>query len=141
MAEIVDAERREIVGRECLQREAGRPAGDAQPSLLAVKRKLDIGFLGQLAHDIVQHVGGHGGCAAALGPARQCLDQFHIEVRRRQPELILARIQQHIGEDGDCIAPLDHARHMGKRLGQAGLIDGHMHAFKPANRLFRAPAR
>ena len=91
MAEIIDAERGEVVGRERLQRELRRPARDGEASLFAVPRKLDIGALGQLAHDVIEHMGGHGGGAFALGPHRHGLDQLHVEVGRGELELVPGR--------------------------------------------------
>ena len=70
VAEVVDAERGKIVGRERLQRELSGAAQNRQAPLIAVLGQLDLGALGKLAHDIVEHMGGHGGGAFALAADR-----------------------------------------------------------------------
>ena len=127
VAEIVDAERGEVVGRQRLQRELGRPARDGEASLLAVPRKLDIGALGQLAHDVVEHMGGHGGGAFALGRTGTVSTSSMSRSVAVSFSSFLAAATQDIGQDGDGVAALHHARHMGERLGKAGFVDGEPH--------------
>ena len=127
VAEIVDAQARKVVGGQRLQREARLTATDGEPSLVALPRNLDIGALRELAHDVVEHVGGHRGGAIASGARRHRLDDLHVEVGRGQLQLVIARGEMHVGQDGNGVAPLDHARHMGERLGQSRLIDGELH--------------
>ena len=94
VAEIIDAERGEIVGRQRLERELRRPARDDEPSLLAVLDQLDIVAFGELAHDVVEHMGGHGGRAFALGARRHRLDQLHVEIGRGQLQLVVAGLNR-----------------------------------------------
>ena len=82
---------RKVVGRQRLQREARLTATDGEPTLIAVSRNVDVGSLGQLAHDVVEHMGWHRGGAFALGPRRHRLDDLHIEVGRGQLQLVVAR--------------------------------------------------
>ncbi len=130
VAEIVDAERREIVRGQRLERELRRAGGDGKPSLLAVAVELDIGSFGQLAHDVVEHMRRYRGGAFALGLARHRLDQLHVEIGGGQLQLVLGRADQDVGQDGDGIAPLDHARDMGERACQAWFVDGEAHGDK-----------
>jgi hypothetical protein len=127
MAEILDAERREVVGGQGLQRELRRAAGDGEPPLLAVPLQLDIGAFGQLAHDVVEHMGGHGGGAFALGARGHGLHDLHVEIGRGQGQLVVLRGEEHVGQDGDRVAPLHHARHMGKCLGEGWFVDREPH--------------
>jgi hypothetical protein len=72
-------------------------------------------------------MGWHRGGAFALGARRHRLDDLHIEVGRGQLQLVVARGDMDVGQDGNGVAPLDHARHMGERLGQSRLVDSELH--------------
>ena len=126
-AQVLDAERGEIVGRQRLQRELRGPARHGEPPLRPVALQRDVGALGQLAHDVVQHVRRHGGRAFALGGRRHGLDDLHVEIGRGQRELVIADREQHVGEDRDGVAPLHHARDMGQRAREARFVDAEPH--------------
>src|SRR6516225_345526 len=59
VAEIIDAQAREVVGRQCLQREARLAASDGEPALVSLALHLDIASLWELAHDVVEHMRRH----------------------------------------------------------------------------------
>ena len=128
MAEIVDAERWEVVGGQRLQGEAGGAASDDEAPLVPVAGQLDVGAFRQFAHDVVEHMGRHGGGPFALGAGRHRLHQLHVEVGGGELQLVVPRGEQDVGQDGNGVAPLDHARHVGERLGKAWLVDGQPHA-------------
>ena len=87
----------------------------------------DLRALGQLAHDLVEHVGGHGGGAARRHLGGDAVDDFEIEVGGLQAELALLGLDQHIGQDRDGVAPFDHAVDVAQRLQQFGTLDGDFH--------------
>ena len=60
LAHLADADVGEVLRRQRLQREAGVAGGERQALLLRVLAHVDLGAVGELAHDVVQHVGGNG---------------------------------------------------------------------------------
>src|SRR5262249_62043624 len=107
--------------------EVHKTSCDGKTPLLSIAETLNIRALGQLAHDVVEHMRGNGGGAIALGPGGHRLDQLHVEVGRSKLKLVVARREEDVGEDRDGIPPLDHARHMAKRLGKGWFFYGKPH--------------
>src|SRR5262249_21504967 len=80
----------------------------------------------------------NGGGAIALGPGGHRLDQLHVEVGRSKLKLVVARREEDVGEDRDGVPPLDHARHMAKRLGKGWFFYGKPHG-RPLSRICASP--
>src|SRR5262245_49170477 len=113
--------------RQGLQGEA-RPAGaDGERGAIAQRLQHDLRAVGQLAHDVVEHVRRHRGGAGGAGFRRHALDHLEIEVRGLQAQRRFVRPNQHVGEDRDGVAALDDAVHVTKRFQQGSALDGELH--------------
>ena len=122
-----------------LQREA-RAAGLQRHGLSRARIERDLGAVGQLAHDVVEHVGGDGAGARLLDRGRHAVDDLHVEVGRLQRELVAIGAQQHVGQDRDGVAPLDDAMDVVERLQEVRPFDSDAHDFNPWGRVPEALA-
>ena len=134
------ARRREIVLRQGLQRKA-RPAG-AQHDLAAVAAALDqhLSAFGQLAHDVVQRVGGRGGGAGLRHRRRDALDDGQVHVGGGEAEAAVAGLEQDVGEDRNGVAAFHHTLHMGERFEQGAAFDGEFHGVTEKSEKLRSSA-
>ena len=86
-----------------------------------------LGAVGQLAHDIVEDVGRHGGGAGLADLGRHRLGDLEVEVGRLQRQLAAVGAQQHVGQDRDGVAPLDDAVHVAEGVEEVRSLDGRAH--------------
>jgi hypothetical protein len=89
---------------------------DRQHGALAGTLDDDLRALGQLAHDLVEHVRRYRRGAAGRCLGGDAVGHFQVEVGRLQAELALVGLDQDVGQDRDGIAPLNHAMHMAQGL-------------------------
>ena len=83
----------------------------------------DLGAVGQLSHDVVEHVRGNRARARLLDRGRHAVDDLHVEVGRLQRQLVALGAQEHVGEDRDGVAPLDDAMDVVERLQEVRPFD------------------
>ena len=127
MGHVAGGEIGEIVFGQGLQREA-RPAGaDRQYRAVAVALQHDLSAVGQLAHDVVEHMRRHGGRTAGSGFRRQRFRHLKVKVGglQRQPRVFGA--DKHVAEDRNGVAALDHAMDVTQRFQELRAFDGNLH--------------
>ena len=91
---------REILFRQAGQLEAHRAGGDRQPPAFAGEQfGLHLRAVGQLAHDVVEHMRGRRGRAVAQHVGRDGFDDLDVQIGGGELQLALGR--------------LDHARSRG----------------------------
>ena len=117
--------------RQRLQDEAGATGADRQHAAIAGGVERDLGPLGELAHDLVEHMGGHGCRAPRPDLGRDRLDDFELEIGGLERQLGMICLDQHIGENRNGVAAFDHAMDMTERFQQRGAFDGDFHVFIP----------
>ena len=117
----------EIALRQRLQGKAGAAGADRQHGPVAGGLEHDLRALGELAHDLIEHVRRHRGRAAWAHLRRDGLRNLEIEVGRLEGELRFVRLDQHIRQNWDGVAALDHAVDMAERLQQRCAFDGDLH--------------
>ena len=124
VVEALVAHRGEVGGRQARQIE-GAAAG-AQRHLGAARGALerDAAAVGQLAHDVVERMGGRGRGAGLADLGRGALDHREVHVGRGQRQTAALGLELDVGQDRDGRAALDHALDMGERLEQCGSLDG-----------------
>ena len=106
-----------------------------QPLLLDVALDLDLGAVGQLAHDVVQDVGGHRHGARLRHVGRRLLLHLALEVGGLELQGIARRLEQHIRQNGDGRAPLDHARDVTECPHQLTALNHQLHALASPRRM------
>ena len=82
VAELAGGEIGKILRRQRLQREAGLAGAQRQALLLGVALDLHLGAVGQLAHDVVQHVRRHRHGAGLRDVGRRLVRHLALEVGR-----------------------------------------------------------
>ena len=87
----------------------------------------DLGALGQLAHDVVEHVGGDRGRAAWPHFGGDRVDHLKIEVGGFEREFRPVGADEHVAENGNGVAPLHHAMDVAERAQQLGTLYGDLH--------------
>jgi hypothetical protein len=87
----------------------------------------DLRSVGQLAHDVVEHMGGNRCRPAGSAFGGQRFRHFEIEVGRLQRELGTVGAQQHVAEDRNGVAALDHTMDVAQRLQELRAFDGDLH--------------
>ncbi len=118
---------REIPGRQHRQVEARASGRNRQPRVFGGVAQLHVRALGQLAHDLIEGVGGGGDLARALHLGGGLVDDLHVQVRGREGQRPPVGGQQHIGQDRDGVAPFDDALHMAEGLQERRALDGQPH--------------
>ena len=113
------------------------PERSDQPLLLGIARHLHLGAVGELAHDVVQHVRRHRHRAGLRDVGRRLVRHLALEVGRLELQRPVRGLEQDVGEDGNGGAPLDHARHVTKRSEKLTAFDHQLH--EPASPV--APCR
>ena len=127
MGHVAGGEIGEIAFRQGLQREARAPGADCQHGAVAVALQHDLRAVRQLAHDVIEHVRGHGGGAAGGGFGGERFGDFEIEVGGFQAEARLVGADQHVAEDRNRIPPFDHAVNVAQRFQELRALDGNLH--------------
>ena len=127
MRHLAGGEIGEVAFRQGLQGEARATGAQRQHGAVAGALDDDLRALGQLAHDLVEHVRRHGGGAARRDLGGDAVGDFEIEVGGLQAELALVGLDQHVGENRDGVAPLHHAMHVAQRLQQFCTLDCNFH--------------
>ena len=125
--------RREVGRRQALQGEARAAGADGEAVAVARGLELDLGAVGQLAHDLVEGVGGRGG-GAGLGGVR--VDRFgdgEVHVGRGEAEAALLGGDQHVRQDGDRVPAFDDTLHMGEGLQERCPFDRQFHGLVAIN--------
>ena len=125
-----------VGGGQRLQVEARAPRAQQQLADLARHFERDLRALGQLAHDIVEDMGGDGGGAFHSDVGGRRFRRLEVEIGRLQRQLALARLEQDVRQDRDRVAPLDDAMHMPQSLQQGRSLQRHLHRnipISPAN--------
>ena len=87
----------------------------------------DLGAVGDLAHNVVQHVGRQrrGPGLADLG--RDRLGHLEIEVGGLEPDSLAFGPHQNVGQDRDRGTPFDHAMDVPERLEQGRAFESDFH--------------
>ena len=127
MRHVARGEIREIAFRQCLQGELGAAGADREHGALTVALQHDLRTIRQLAHNVVEHVRGHGGRTGGSGLGRQRFRHFEVEIGRAQREPRILGTHQHIAQDRDGVAPLDHPVDVAQRLQELRAFDGYLH--------------
>ena len=119
VGEVARGEIREIFRRQRLQREARAAGEDRHPLAVTRLLELELGAIGELPHDVVEHVGGHRGGAGLGDLGGHAFDDLDVEIGggqlQRGPS---PACKQHVGQDGNGVAALHDALHMGERLAE-----------------------
>jgi hypothetical protein len=118
---------REILGRQCCEREARASRAQGDLALVARGLEADLAAVGQLAHDVVERMRRHRRGARLADLARNGLDDREVHVGRGERDLFLAGVEQHVREDRDGVAPFDDALDMREPLEQGGTFDRELH--------------
>ena len=108
--QVALGDHREIVARQRRQGEPGAAGIDLHPPLGG--DQLDLAALGQLADDVEQGVGRHGGRARLGDIGLDRLVDLQVEIGRHQPEaaaLALLGLDQHVRQDRNRVPALHHA--------------------------------
>jgi hypothetical protein len=139
MAEIGRVERRKIGRRQHLELEAGLAAGQDHAPVFGLEFETDLRAVGELAHDIVQHMRRNSRSALRRHLGGKGLDDLDIEIGRGQDEFAAPPLDPHIGQDGDRVAALDDAGDMIERLGERASFDDQTHCviLEPRDRTMR----
>ena len=116
MREISGRQIREVGGRQALQVEARAPRAHQQLPRFGDDLQAHLRALGELAHDVVEDMGGDRGGAGDRHVGGGDFGRLQVEVGRLQFELAVLGLDQHIGEDRDRVAPLDDAVNVAERL-------------------------
>jgi hypothetical protein len=120
-------DRREILARQGREREHRAPRLDLDLAAVAGARQLDLGALGKLADDVVEHVHRRRGRARLADFGRHRVDDGQIHVGRSQRQPPFSGLDQDVGENRDGIAPLDGRLHVGQCLEQRSAFNGQLH--------------
>ena len=128
VVELARGEVGEILRRQRLQGEARMSRAERQPLLLDVALDLHLGPVGQLAHDVVQDVGGHRHRAGLRHVGRRLLLHLALEVGGLELQAIARCLEQHVRQNGNGRAPLDHARHVTECPHQLTALNHQLHA-------------
>jgi hypothetical protein len=115
VAHLAGREIREVALRQGLQGETRTAGADRQDRAVAGGFEHDLRPLGQLAHDVVEHMGRHRGRSAGARLGGDRLDHFEIEIGGLQGQGRAVGPDQHIGQDRNGIAPLNHAVDVAQR--------------------------
>ena len=119
---------RKIAFWQSLQREARAPRADRQHRAIAVAFQDDLRAIGQLAHDVVEHMRRHRRRSrGSRDICRQRFRHFEIEVGRFQRELAGLGPEQHVPENWNGVAAFDHAMDMAQRFQQLRTLDSDFH--------------
>ena len=123
MGHLTGGEIGEVLGWQRLQGEPGLARGQRQAVALRIAQHLDFGAVGQLAHDVVQHVRryGHGPRRRHLG--RRLLDHLALEIGSLELELARGSLQQNVRKDRDGRAPLNNAGDVAQRPQELASFD------------------
>ena len=127
MSEIARGKIGEVLRRQRLQGEPGLTRGDRQALLVGLAPDLDLRTVGELAHDVVQDVGGHGHGARRRHVRADLLHDLALEVGRLELQALGRRAHQDVGQNRNGRAPLDDARDMAKRSQQLTPFDHQPH--------------
>ena len=130
VAEIPRGHLGKIALGQRLQREA-RAAGEKR-ELARFAGRLERGLraLRQLAHDVVERVGGKRRRAGAGDLGRNLLGNLEIEIGGLQQQGFVARLEENVGQDRDRRAPLDNAVDMAERPQKSRSLDRDLHGPK-----------
>ena len=115
LAQVTDADVGEVLRRQRLQRKARVTCSERQALLLRVLAHVDLGAVGKLAHDVVQHMGGHGDSAGSANLGGDRLDDLALQIGRLELERGVAGAQEHVRQDGNGRPSLDDARDVAER--------------------------
>ncbi len=127
MPEIARCNIRKILRPERLQGEPGLSRRERQPLFLRVALQFDLRPVGQLAHDVVQHVRGNRQRTRLRHVGLGLLDDLALEVRRLELQPSRRRLQQHVRQDRDRRAPFHDTRDMPERSRQFAFFDNQTH--------------
>jgi hypothetical protein len=119
--------RGKVLARQGRKREHRAPRLDLDLTAVAGARNFDLGALGQLADDIVEHMYRRRGRARLADLGRDRIDDGQIHVGRGQRQPPRAGVDQNVGENRDGIAALDGTLYMGQGLEQRSAFDGQLH--------------
>ena len=115
LAHLADADVGKILCRKRLQRKARMTGGKRQALLLRVLAYVDLTAVGQLANDVVQHMGRHGDGTRLTDVGGNALDDFALKVGRLEFERRFPHPQQDVRQDGDRRASFDDAGDVAER--------------------------
>ena len=96
-------------------------------SFSASRFNLHLGAVGQLAHDVVQHVRRHRHGAGLRDVGRRLVRHLALEVGGLELQRPLRGLEQDVGQDGNGRAPLDHARHVAEGSQKLTAFDHQLH--------------
>ena len=105
--QLAFADDRKILARQARQRELRASGAQAEPLPFAILRELDLSAVRQLAHDVVQHMRGRRGAAAALDLGRHAHAQRKIEICRGETETALGGYELDVRQKRDSVSPLN----------------------------------
>ena len=105
------------------------PDRSVRRSFSGSRFNLHLGPVGQLAHDVVQHVRRHGHGAGLGDVGRRLVRNLALEVGGLELQRPLRGLEQDVGQDGNGRAPLDHARHVAKGPQKLAAFDHQLHHF------------
>ena len=119
---------REVFLGQASEFETHRAGGDREASAFAGQQfSLHLRPVGQLAHDVVQHVRRRGGRAVAQDIGGNGFDDFDIEISGRQLQRALAGFDQDVRQNRDRVAALDDTLDVAQRLQQGAPFDVDFH--------------
>ena len=118
---------REVGRRQALQGEARAAGANGQAVAVGGALELDLGAVGQLAHDLVERMRRRRRRSGLGGRRLDLLGDGEVHVGGGEAQPPLLRRDQDIGQDGDRVAPLDDALHMGQRLQEGCPFDRQFH--------------
>ncbi len=130
VAEIAARERGEVFHRQAREVEARTARRQGDLAAVAGRGDFDLRAFRQLAHDVIERMGGRGRGAGARNFRRGGFNDLDIHIRGVQGELAIGRVDPDVGKDGDGVAAFDDALHVTQRLQESRALDDEFHVRK-----------
>jgi hypothetical protein len=128
MGELACGEVGEVLRRQRLEHEARAPGHHRQAAFVRPLHQFELGAVGELAHDVIHHVGRHGGGAGLGDVGRNALDDLQVEVGGGQADGAGVGLNEDVGQDRNGVAALHDALHVVERLQERRALDDHTHS-------------
>src|SRR6185312_7979978 len=106
-------------------------ASGVQCHAVTVQLQLDMGAVGQCAHDVEQLSGRDGDLA--VGELLRLGDRDHLDfqVGTGKRDLTVCHLEQQVGQYRQRLAPFDHTHYLLQRLEQSFTLDAELHGGLP----------
>ena len=138
MGEFASREIGEIAVRQGLQIEPRAARAQLQLARFAGRLQRDLRAVGELAHDVIERMGGQRRAAGGADVGREPFGHFEIEIGRLEEQRAALRLEKHVGQDRDGVAALHHAMDVAERLQKRRAFESDFHG-RPIGSSVRKP--